>query len=67
MHAIDINFGTGRQIALGLRDDFIWQGGDLRPIDAPEYIPTGSHAFREAILSDRLYYVHAEDHRYKPY
>ena len=67
MYAIDINFGTGRQIALGLRDDFVWQGGDLRPIDAPEYIPTGSHAFREAILSDRLYYVHAEDHRYKPY
>ena len=67
MYAININFGTGRQIAPGLRDDFVRQGGDLRPIDAPEYIPTGSHAFREAILSDRLYYVHAEDHRYKPY
>ena len=67
MYAIDINFGTGRQIALGLRDDFVWQGGDLRPIDAAECIPTGSHSFHPAILKDRLYYVLAENPREKSY
>ena len=67
MYAININFGTGRRIAPGLREDFVWQGGDLRPIDAPEYIPTGSHEFLEAHLNDRLYYVMGEQPRDKPY
>lgn len=67
MYAININFGTGRQNAFGLRDEFLRQGGDLRPMDATECVPTGSHWFVKAVHSDRLYYVFAEESRDKPY
>ena len=67
MYAININFGTGRRIAFGLRDEFVRQGGDLRPMDAAEYVPTGAHRFVKALVSDRLFYVYAEESRDKPY
>lgn len=65
MYAIDINFGTGRITPCGLRDEF--RGADIRTIDAPAYVPTGSHKFLEAYLNDRLYYVIGERFRDNPY
>ena len=46
MYEINVNFGTGRQIAYGLRDDFlVGSAADIRPMDAAEGIPSGSHRF----------------------
>ena len=67
MYAININFGTGRRIAFGLREEFVRQGGDIRTMDAAEYVPTGAHRSVSALFSDRLYYVYAEESRDKPY
>lgn len=65
MYEININFGTGRQIASGLRDDFTFGlGVDIRPMDAAEYIPTGSHRFVPSVTKNaKLYYVFAESDR----
>ena len=65
MYEININFGTGRQIAHGLRDDFlVGSGADIRPMDATEFVPTGSHRFVPSVTKNvDLYYVYAESFR----
>ena len=65
MYQINVNFGTGRQIAYGLRDDFlVGSAADIRPIDAAEFIPVGSHRFVPSVTRNvDLYYVYAESNR----
>ena len=65
MYQININFGTGRQIAYGLRDDFlVGSAADIRPMDATEFVPTGSHRFVPPVTKNvDLYYVYAESFR----
>ena len=65
MYQINVNFGTGRQIAYGLRDDVIdGSAGDIRPMDAAECIPTGSHRFvPSTVKGSPFYYVFAESNR----
>ena len=65
MYEINVNFGTGRQIAYGLRDDFlVGSGSDIRPMDAAECIPSGSHRFvPSTVKGSPFYYVFAESDR----
>lgn len=65
MYQINVNFGTGRQIACGLRDDFIvGNAAEIRPMDAAECIPTGSHRFvASCVKGSSFYYVFAESDR----
>jgi hypothetical protein len=65
MYQINENFGTGRLIASGLRNDFLdGSAADIRPIDAAEFIPTGSHRFVPSVTKNvDLYYVYAESNR----
>lgn len=65
MYQINVNFGTGRQIAQGLRDDFlVGSAADIRPVDAAECIPTGSHRFvPSTVKGSPFYYVFAENNR----
>jgi hypothetical protein len=65
MYEINVNFGTGRLIASGLRNDFLdGSAADLRPMDAAEFIPTGSHRFVPSVTKNvDLYYVYAESNR----
>jgi hypothetical protein len=65
MYEINVNFGTGRLIASGLRDDFLdGSAADLRPMDAAEFIPTGSHRFvPSTVKGSPFYYVFAERDR----
>jgi hypothetical protein len=65
MYQINVNFGTGRLIASGLRNDFLdGSAADIRPIDAAEFIPTGSHRFVPSVTKNvDLYYVYAESNR----
>ena len=65
MYEINVNFGTGRQIAYGLRDDVLnGSAGDIRPMDAAEFIPSGSHRFVPSVTKNvDIYYVYAESNR----
>jgi hypothetical protein len=65
MYEINVNFGTGRLIASGLRNDFLdGSAADLRPMDAPEYVATGSHrGFPSPVTGSKFYYVSAEHGR----
>ena len=65
MYQINVNFGTGRQIATGLRYDFLdGSAADIRPMDAAECIPTGSHRFVPSTVKGSIfYYVFAESDR----
>lgn len=69
MEFINVHHITGNAIASGLRDDCYGTLMDIRPMDAPDYIPTGSHVGRsypESYMED-LYFVFAEDLRGMPY
>lgn len=67
MEFINVHYKTGNIIAYGLRDDCYGTLMEIRPMDAPEYIPTGSHVGRPARFNDRLYFISAEDMRGMPY
>jgi hypothetical protein len=68
MQIVNVHHTTGTVIAHGLRDDCFGKMMDIRPLDAPDYIPTGSHIGRPALFGNgRLYVVYAEDHRMKPF
>lgn len=67
MEFINVVHITGNIIANGLRDDCYGTLMEIRPMDAPEYIPTGSHVGRPARFNDRLYFISAEDMRGMPY
>ena len=65
MYEINVNFGTGRLIACGLRNDFLdGSAADIRPMDAAEYIPTGAHrGHPPPVKGSSFYYVNAEHGR----
>lgn len=63
MELINVRYTTGTAIARGLRDECYGTMMDIRPIDAPEFIPTGSHIGRPVNYDDRLYLISAEDWR----
>lgn len=65
MNQINVNFGTGRLIAVGLRNDYLdGSAADIRPMDAPEYVPTGSHrGIPSPVKGSSFYYVSAESDR----
>lgn len=68
MYAININFGTGRVISPGIREEFVQQGGDLRTIDAPEYVPTGSHKYEASVMrGSKFFFIRADQCREKSY
>ena len=65
MNQINVNFGTGRTIAVGLRKDYLdGSAADIRPMDAAEYIPTGGHRGHSSpVKGSSFYYVSAEHGR----
>ena len=69
MEIINVRHSTGSAIAHGLRDDCYGTMMDIRPMDAPDYIPTGSHVGRSGPTPylQHLYFVSAEDLRGMPY
>ena len=63
MEFINVRHITGNAIASGLRDDCYGTLMEIRPIDAPDFIPTGSHIGRLANHQDGAYFISAEDWR----